>query len=146
MDIFAVVIVIVVVALVWIMYSPSNSDDWHLDPADDDIHRAQVRLIGREAPRFPAEASEVLQNFAHFALSDHAVKLLDGSIEEGLMTFVARSRGLGLRDYITIKAAIDVDGTKLSIIGRAKYPMFGSNSGRRIDRWLALMDELYGGI
>jgi len=143
MDVLIFIVLIAVILLGWIRYSPSDPDVWHVDPADDDIHKARVKLIGQEAPRFPGEADEVLENFQQIALSDPGVRLLDGSIEEGMITFVVRGGGLGLRDYITVKAAIDVDGTKLSVLGRPKYAFLGSDSQARIDRWLTLLDQLY---
>ena len=146
MDILALVILFGVILFVWIMYSPSDPNVWHVDPADDDIRRSKVLLSGREAPRFRGEPAEVLQSFAKTALSEQGVKMLDGSIDEGMITFVIRSRGVGLRDYITVKAAIDVDGTKISVVGRPKYTMFGSNSVERVDRWLAAIGQLYGRV
>ena len=72
-------------------------------------------------------------------------ELLDGSIDEGMITFVTRKGLLGKRDYITLKAAIDVDGTKLSVLGRPKYRQLGSDSLRRIENWLSALNRLYRG-
>ena len=145
MDILAVVVIVVVIFLGWIRFSPSDPDIWHVDPADDDVYRAKVKLIGQNAPRFPGEAREVLENVSRIALADSGVKVLDGSIDEGMITFVARKGLLGKRDYITLKAAIDVDGTKLSVLGRPKYRELGSDSLRRIENWLSALNRLYRG-
>ena len=145
MDAFAVVVFVVLVVMGWIRFSPVDRDTWHVDPADDDIHRAKVKLIGQNAPRFPGEPAEVLENVAKIALSDSGVKILDGSIEEGMITFVTRKGILGKRDFITLKAAIDVDGTKLSALGRPRYYVLGSDSLRRIENWLSALNRHYRG-
>ena len=61
---------------------------------------------------------------------------LDGSVEEGMITFVSHSV-LGFRDYITFKAVDEVGQSKLAVLSRPRLdlPDRGTNAAR-LDRWL----------
>ncbi|QMU59776.1 MAG: DUF1499 domain-containing protein [Boseongicola sp.] len=138
---FALVVgIIALITFMWSRWSPTNPDEWHLDPADvDDSAQRSFRLIGREAPRFSGPLSEVLQEFSEVALSEPGVKALEGDISEGMMTFVARAPVTGTRDVITVKAVAEGANTKVSVISRQRMKL-GSDAGRnrdRLDRWLA---------
>ena len=125
---------------------PDDRDRWHVDPADtEDERRAEVRLIGLDAPRFSADADQVLQTFADIAASEPRTKVLDGDIEEGSMTFVTWSR-FGFRDYISIKAVAEGDATKLAILSRPRIngPDWGANAAR-LDRWILEAAQRLGG-
>ncbi len=131
-------LILLAVALLWFRLAPIDADDWHLDPAEADPPRdTGVRMIGPEAPRFPGTPDDVLGAFSDIALSDPRTRLLDGSLDEGMMTFVARSRVFGFPDLVTAKATAEGDRTKLSIISRAKYGRSDAGvNAARIDRWL----------
>ena len=75
------------------------------------------------------------------ALSEPRVRLLDGGAEEGLVTFVARTKWAGFPDYVTFKAVAEGNQTKIAAISRARYP--GSDWGvnrERLDRWFAELE------
>ena len=61
---------------------------------------------------------------------------LDGSIGEGMLTYVVRSR-FGFRDYVTLKAVAEVDVTKVAVLSRPRIngPDGGVNA-ERMNRWL----------
>ena len=130
----------------WIRFSPTDVDDWHLDPGDtEDPGQSGLRLIGREAPRFPGDPDTVLTEVMSIAKAEPRTRVLDGSVEEGMITFVHRTRLMGYRDYTTLKAVAEGDMTKLSLAARSRYSFahdWGTNSAR-MDRWLAeLQDRL----
>ena len=136
--ILLLLLILFALALLWVRLAPIDGDEWHIDPADTDPPRGTgVRLIGPEAPRFLGMPDGVLGAFADIALSDPSTRLLDGSLDEGMMTFVARSRVFGFPDLVTVKATAEGDRTKLSIISRAKYGRSDTGvNAARVDRWL----------
>ena len=88
-----VLILVVVAGLLWLRFAPDDRDRWHVDPADkEDARRAEVRLIGLEAPRFPAEATVVLDVIESIASGEPRTRLIEGSADEGMITFVAWSK------------------------------------------------------
>ncbi len=143
-----IVFIILVLAVVYLAFRfwPDDRDRWHVDPADtEDERRAEVRLIGLDAPRFSADAEQVLQTIADIAAAEPRTKLLDGSVAEGSMTFISRSR-FGFRDYITVKAVAEGDATKLAILSRPRIDGqdWGVNAAR-MDRWILEAGQLLGG-
>ena len=129
--------------IIWTRISADNPEYWHIDPADaDEPGRTGWRMIGREAPRYPGDPTSILTEFTEIALAEPRVRLLDGDKDEGMITFIARSKGLGFRDYITVKAVAEGPKTKLGVISRAATST-GTDLGRnreRLDRWLAELE------
>lgn len=132
----------------WTRFSPHDVDRWHVDPGDaDESARAQVRLIGLDAPRFAGDADQVLKKVVEIAKSEPRTRIVDGDADEGMITFVAYSK-VGFRDYITIKAVSEAGGlTKLAIASRSRSPV-GYDQGvnkDRIDRWLQQLEHAFPG-
>ncbi len=138
------ILLVVIAGALWLRFSPIDPDLWHVDPADVDNPGASgIRLIGREAPRFPGKPDDVLDAFADIALTEPRVRILDGGKDEGMMTFVARSRIFGFPDFITVKAVSEGAETKLSVASHARFRA-GSDWGvnrERLDRWFAELEQ-----
>ena len=126
-------------------FIPAASEPFHEDPAMPEKRRSEVRLIGREAPRFQAEAETVLTVLSRIVRRDWRAGLVEGSVDEGMMTFVARSTLFGFRDYITVKATDEAGGSKLAIFARPRFNVFdwGANQ-KRLDRWLGKLEQALG--
>lgn len=142
--VFYTLVIIVIAALVF-RYWPVDTDAMHEDPAAPEKKRSEVRLIGREAPRYRATAEEVLEAFSDIATSDAGVHRVEGSVDEGMITFQARSRFIGFRDFITVKAVDEgKDLAKLSILSRPRINGhdWGVNAAR-LDRWLQEMEHAF---
>ncbi|MDD9922964.1 MAG: DUF1499 domain-containing protein [Boseongicola sp.] len=141
---FGILLILLAAFLLWIRFAPTDRDLVHIDPVDaDDPGPRGVKIVGADAPRFPGETTDVLEAFAHVALEEPRVKLLDGDFSEAMMTFVARTKVFGFRDYITVKATQEGEETKLSVISRSRYN-FGSDWGvnrDRLDRWLGELER-----
>ena len=139
-NLFLILLIVCAVGALWIRFAPTDKDRWHVDPAStNDPAPRGYRLIGPEAPRFQGTPDQVLTAVKDVALLRSRVRLLDGGLDEGMMTFVARSKYMGFRDYITVKAVPEGSVTKLSVISRARYQI-GSDWGinrMRLERWLA---------
>lgn len=125
---------------------PADSEPYHEDPAQADKMRSEVRLIGREAPRYTADAATVLEEFSRIARRDWRVGIVEGSVDEGMITFVARSTVIGFRDYITVKATDEAGGSKLSVFARPRFNVYdwGVNS-KRLSRWLGKLEKALDG-
>ena len=139
------IVIAVVLGVGWIRYAPTDPDDWHVDPAEEGDPGAQgYRVLGREAPRFPGDPNIVLAAFVAVARAEPRVWLLDGSNDEGMVTLVARSKWVGFRDYITVKAVAESSSTKLAVTSRSRYDI-GSDRGvnrERLDRWFAELEQI----
>ena len=142
LSLLAVLVVIVIVA----RFIPADSEPFHEDPAEPDARRSEFRLIGREAPRYHVDADTVLEAFSDIARSRWNVFLVEGSVDEGMMTFVARSTVFGFRDYVTVKATDESGGAKLSVFARPRFNVYdwGVNE-KRLDRWFGELEEAVGG-
>lgn len=125
---------------------PADSEPFHEDPAIPAKQRSEVRLIGREAPRFQADAETVLTELSKIVRRDWRAGLAEGSVDEGMITFVARSTVFGFRDYITVKATDEAGGSKLAIYARPRFNVFdwGANQ-KRLDRWLGKLEQALAG-
>ncbi len=127
-------------------FIPVDTEPFHEDPALLEKQRSEVRLIGPDAPRFEADADVVLTEFSRIARRDWRVGLVQGSVDEGMMTFVARSTVFGFRDFITVKATDEAGGSKLAIYARPRFNVYdwGVNQ-KRLDRWLSKLEEAFAG-
>ncbi len=135
------ILFIAFVGVLWLRFAPIDRDDWHVDPAETEVGSGRgVRLIGLQAPRYPAETETVLANFQEIVLDDENTRRLEGDLDEGMITFVARSRVLGLAEVITAKAVAEGHKTKLSIASRPRFPLSSRDAAaERLDRWLQEM-------
>jgi uncharacterized protein (DUF1499 family) len=137
---FIVILILFAAGLLLIRFAPIDRDRWHVDPADaENPERSGVRFIGREAPRFPGDPDTVLTVFDEIAMSEPRTRLLEGDIDEGMLTYVSRSRVFGFADFITVKAVSEGEQTKLSVISRARVGSRGYDWGvnaERLDLWL----------
>lgn len=140
---FYIIVLVAVIVLV-MRFMPVDAEPYHEDPGEPDTRRSEVRLIGREAPRFPADAEAVLTLFSEIALAEPRVRLAAGSIDEGMITFTARSKVFGFVDFITVKAVNESEGAKLSVFARPQYNVYdwGVNA-KRLDRWLGELEQAF---
>ena len=141
-ELFYLIVFLAIVGALWIRFAPHDVDRWHVDPADSAEPSGNgFRVIGDLAPRFQGYLEIVLGTLTEIALAEPRVRLLDGGTDEGLVTFVARTKWAGFPDYVTFKAVQEGERTKIAAISRARYP--GSDWGvnrERLDRWFAELD------
>lgn len=140
-----VLLVIIIGGLGWIRFAPTDIDEWHIDPAiANDPGPRGYRLIGREAPRLQGDPDTVLEALLAVARAEPRVRRLDGSVDEGMVTFVARTKWIGFRDYLTFKAVSEGNETKLSAISRARYDIgsdWGTNQ-ERLEKWFEEIERI----
>ena len=117
-----VLVLLVIAALVWVRVAPHDVDRWHVDPAEEEDPGARgVRMVGRDAPRFPGHPDDVLATFTEIVTANPRARVLDGDVDEGMITFVIRTRRLAFPDYLTVKATDEGNETKLSLLARSRF-------------------------
>lgn len=130
--------VAMVVLAVWVRLAPSDPTRWHVDPstAPDPGPTGARRTVTYEAP-----PDAVLTAFAQVADRAPRTARLAGSIEEGRITWIARSRIFGFPDYVTASARPAGDGSVLELLSRLRFGQadLGVNAAR-LDRWLSATD------
>ena len=140
-----IILLIIVGGIGWIRFAPTDIDAWHIDPAEaNEPGPRGYRLIARDAPRYPGDPDTVLEALLDVVRQEPRVRRLDGSVDEGMITFVARSKWAGFRDYVTVKAVSEGDMTKLAAISRSRYNV-GSDWGmnrERLESWLAKLEQV----
>ena len=79
-------------------------------------------------------------------MRDGNVRPVAGGLDEGMITFLVRSKIIGFRDYVTVKAVDEVEAAKLSVLARPRINGYdwGTNA-KRLDRWLQEMAQTLGG-
>ncbi len=114
----------------YIRLAPSNPARWHVTPegADRDSKSGVVRVV--EA------GPKGLSQLDHIARATPRTTVLAGSVDEGMITYVTRSKVFGFPDYTTVQQ----DGETLRIYARLRFGRkdFGVNRDR-ITHWLALL-------
>ncbi|SDC19387.1 DUF1499 domain-containing protein [Ruegeria marina] len=122
-------IALVVLGLAWIRLAPSVPARWHQRPAvaaDRDMQGGVLRAV--------ATGPEGLARLDRVARATPRTRVLAGSVTEGMVTYVTRSRVFGFPDYTTAWQ----DGDTLRIWARLRFggSDFGVNRDR-VDQWLA---------
>ncbi len=115
----------------YIRLAPSDPADWHVAPqaeTNQDLQGGVLRVVetGPEGlARLNAIASNALRT-----------TVLAGSVDEGRITYITRTKIIGFPDYTTVQQ----DGNVLRIHGRLRFGRkdFGVNKAR-VDGWLAQM-------
>jgi len=138
---------IVVAGMVWIRLAPLNADLWH--GQNDGILTgygtvtAGSYVDGRDVP----SAAAALELMDGIILATPRTQRIAGSLEEGRITYVTRSRIMGFPDYTTLTVGPDdrlrgaVFG-QMSLYGRLRYGQsdMGVNKARILG-WMAQFDE-----
>jgi hypothetical protein len=126
MKLTAIILVAAIVALlVFIRMAPSDPDRWHAMPdnvSDRDLDSGAMRTLEGDLAALDAIIRDTPRT-----------QVLAGSVSEGMITYVTRSRVFGFPDYSTVRQ----DGDMLQIHGRLRFGKsdLGVNAAR-IDGWL----------
>lgn len=121
----------VIVLLGLIRLAPVDPLDWNTQPefTEDKQFRGGVFRVVRTGP-------DGLARFDQVASAAPRTNLLAGSVEDGLATYVTRTKFLGFPDYTTARQ----DGDLLKVYARLRFGRsdLGVN-GARIASWLRQM-------
>ncbi|MGR3504163.1 DUF1499 domain-containing protein [Pseudaestuariivita sp.] len=129
MRLLSILILAVLAFALYVRLAPSNPDQWHATPTqvdDTDMAGGVVRVL--TAPR------EDFERLDGIIRATPRTEVLAGSVAEGQVTYVTRSRVWGFPDYTTV----DYAQGRLRVFGRLRFGQadLGVNAAR-IDGWLA---------
>ncbi|MBL4627430.1 MAG: DUF1499 domain-containing protein [Roseicyclus sp.] len=131
--------IIAIAATVFVRVAPVDAADWHVDPEDVTApgSRNFALLAGAEALRIDAPALSVAGRVQAIAEAEGA-QVLAGSVAEGHVTYIVRTRLMGFPDFISIRLVPEDEMTRLHIFSRSRYGEsdFGVNTAR-VQRWLS---------
>lgn len=126
MKLLAVLFVVLIAAgLAFIRLAPSDPARWHQMPesvTNRDLEGGAMRRIEGDLATLDAIIHDTPRT-----------RVLAGSLDQGMITYVTRSRVFGFPDYTTVRQSDDM----LEIYGRLRFGKsdLGVNAAR-IERWL----------
>lgn len=133
--VFLVLLGIALAADVWVRFAPLPADIWHRIPAEaHDVAGDWPEPGGFEAVRQLPDPKARLVELDKIIRATARTELLEGSPEEGLLTYVTRSALWGFPDISTLW----IEGDRIHLRGHLVFGRgdFGVNRAR-IEGWLA---------
>lgn len=131
--------------------APDDPAAWHVDPATIALRGTPNEILAAvpgttaAVPQIPLavepESPEaLLARFDAIARAQPRVTVLAGSVAEGMITYVQRSRLVRFPDYITVKVVPEDGGAGLIVWSRSRYGRgdFGVNRAR-VEAWLTAL-------
>ncbi len=136
---------LIVMALVgvmgWVRLAPVDPARWHVDPqtAPDPATPNFARIApGQVVLDGPVDAATARLRTAMEGMP--RTRLIAGSEDDGLMTFVSRSRMMGYPDFTTIRVLPQDDGVTFAALARSRFGQ--SDLGVNAARLQALQDAI----
>jgi len=128
--VLAAAVVAVVGLMAFVRLAPSEPMRWHQMPetiTDRDLEGGAMRRAEGDLATLDAIIRDTRRT-----------RVLAGSVEQGMVTYVTRSRVFGFPDYTTVRQ----DGEMLEIYARLRFGRsdLGVNADR-VDRWLGRLAE-----
>lgn len=123
-------LVLIIAGLAYIRLAPSDVQRWHEMPdfdTDQELAGGVMRVIE------PIDQAQFAKLIGVIRASDRVTPLA-GSVQDGKITFIARTKWMGFPDYVTLQLR---DG-RLRIYSRLRFGQsdLGVNA-RRMDAWLS---------
>ena len=125
-----VVLIAVGGLMAYIRLAPSDVARWHVmgEIGGDKAFKSGVIRVVEDAPDGLAILDEII-------LATDRTQVLAGSVGEGMVTYITRSKVMGFPDYTTVRQ----NGARLEIFARLRFGQsdLGVN-GTRVNNWLTL--------
>lgn len=116
----------------WVRMAPSDPARWHVS-AGDGGNRDFAGAVIRTIPAGPGDMARLDK----IIRATPRTSLLAGSPEEGMVTYITRSRLWGFPDYTTIEARTG----HIVIHGRLRFGSSDMGVNRaRVEGWIAALD------
>ncbi len=138
-----IAVVLLAAGLVYFRLAPSDPAVWHVDPVTaPDPGKGHARIVPPEAPVVAMTPEELMTRLDAIAMSEPRTTRLAGSVAEGFVTYVARSKLFGFPDYVSVKALPAESGATLAIFSRQRFGLEDMGVNRdRVTRWLAQLER-----
>lgn len=118
-------------------------ETWHADPEapGSTTGKPNEYRIAPEGDRLPIlvpqAPADLGARLEAVALAEPRTELIAGGPEEGIMTFVQRSRVMGFPDAISIAVRPEEGGSRLTVWSRSRFGHSDLGVNRaRVERWL----------
>ncbi|WP_254903703.1 DUF1499 domain-containing protein [Roseovarius halotolerans] len=130
---FCMVVLLALGAMAYVRLAPSDPARWHRMPdnlSEGDFSQGAVRVVDAGEDGL-ARLDRIIRDTARS-------EPLAGSVEQGIITYISRSRIFGFPDYTTLRQR---DG-RLELYARARFGKsdLGVNAAR-LDRWLEALAQ-----
>ncbi|MDX5401226.1 MAG: DUF1499 domain-containing protein [Rhodobacterales bacterium] len=133
MKLLSLILLAVLGFALWVRLAPSDPARWHVSAGDvgnRDFAGAVIRMI----PAGPGDMARL----DRIIRATPRTTLLAGSPEEGMVTYITRSRLWGFPDYTTIEARAG----SIVIHGRLRFGSSDMGVNRaRVEGWIAALDS-----
>jgi uncharacterized protein (DUF1499 family) len=117
--------------IAYVRFAPSDASKWHVPPV---VQTNEILRYG--VKRRVTLGGGALKKFSAVALLDPRTQVLAGSTQEGMMTFITRSRVIGFPDYTTAL----LQGDDLLVFARLRFGKSDTGvNAARVDRWIAML-------
>ncbi len=114
--------------LAYIRLAPSDPTIWHVAPRGDVDKTFRNGVVRRVST-----SKDGLQRMNAVIAAEPRTIVLDGSSEQGMITYITRSRVMGFPDYSTIT----MSGDDLLIYARSRFGRKDLGVNRaRVERWI----------
>lgn len=117
------VVFAIIALLAYVRFAPSDPSRWHIDIAAPDFAPPANWAAFCPSPgsRESMTGTDPLTTLAEIADSWPRTSRLAGSVEEGRITWVTRSRFLSFPDYATAARIQTSDGPQVCIVSRQRF-------------------------
>ena len=137
--ILTILAVLTLALMAYVRLAPSSVDRWHRMPESTGPGDYPTEGSFRAERRITSTPHEVLTALEQRALATPRTTLLAGGANEGMITFVTRTRLMGFPDYTTVAVHSDL----LVIYGRLRFGRSDLGVNRaRVLGWLDTLGPL----
>jgi len=132
-------LMIVISGLVYIRMAPDDLTSIHNIPASSAVPGKQeyfdAGIIISE--RVKAKPQAVLADLHKIITATPRTTVLVGSVEEGMISYVTRSKVFGFPDYTTMRVLPEEDYSRLTIYSRLRFGLYDFKvNSRRLYKWM----------
>ena len=134
-------VVLVAAVMVYIRVAPSAVEAWHVPPAatEPGDHAGPGSFTAVRA--VTGDGAEALARIDEIAMATPRTTRLAGSVDEGMITYVTRSRIMGFPDYTTVHLT-GGDAPRVAIHARLRFGQSDMGVNRaRVEGWLDQMPD-----
>jgi len=122
------ILALAVVGMAYIRLAPSDPARWHVAP---EVHENKDFKAG--VKRIIATGPDGLARLDAIIRATPRTRVLTGSVESGLVTYITRSAVFGFPDYTTVQQ----DGDRLQIYARLRFGRSDTGvNGARVEAWI----------